>query len=344
MGDTEQFEFSFRPQDDSTLSQLNVAKWKAVLAHNREVEFVWLQFLLVEGSTRMRMIPVSYFSKMIEENRNLSLSSAHLHLLRNDHVTGEAAPTGTMYLAPDISTAFVPARESSRVQILANIVNENQIPRPECLRSKLVNLSDILSHLHGFDILVGYEIEVIFFKNEDKDGKDPISSHKLCGMISGMRPILSMVESIVRTLNEEQILLEQYHAEMTPGQWEFVLPPRSPLEAVDTLMRAREIISTIADDHGYRATMHPRPFPEHGGSGAHLHLSVNSSISSEPEHTDPFFAGIINHFPSLMAFCLPLDICYERVATGIWSGGSTSVGVGRIKKHHYDELRTIDSS
>jgi glutamine synthetase len=185
----------------------------------------------------------------------------------------------------------------------------------------LANLSNILSHLHGFDILVGYEIEVIFLKNEDKDGKDLISSHKLCGMTSSMRPILPMVEAIVRTLDQEQILLEQYHAEMTPGQWEFVLPPQHPLEAVDILMKSRNIIFTIADGYGYRATLHPRPFPDHGGSGAHLHLSVNSAITSDPEHTDPFFAGIINHFSSLMAFCLPLDVCYERVATGIWSGG-----------------------
>jgi glutamine synthetase len=321
MGDAEQFDLSLRSQDDSTLAQLNAAKWKTILARHPEVEFVWLQFLLVEGSTRMRMIPVAYFFKMIEKNQNLSLSSAHLHLLRDDHVTLEAAPTGTMYLAPDISTAFVPSRESSRVRVLANLVNENHTPRPECLRTKLVNLSDILSHLHGFDILVGYEIEVIFFKNGDKDGKDPMASHKLCGMNLGMRAILPMVEAIVRTLNQEDILLEQYHAEMTPGQWEFVLPPQRPLEAVDTLMKTRDIIFTVADDCGYRATLHPRPFPDHGGSGAHLHLSVNSSTTSDPEHTDPFFAGIINHFPSLMAFCLPLDICYERVATGIWSGG-----------------------
>lgn len=321
MGDAEHSELSFHAQDSSTVCQLNTAKWKAILARHCDAEFVWLQFLLFEGSVRMRMIPVAYFSRMVEENRSLSLSSAHLHLLRNDHLAEDAAPTGTMYLAPDISTAFVPARDGSRVHILANLVNEDQTPRPECLRAKLVHLSDILSHLHGFDILVGYEVEVIFFKSEDNGGKDPIPSHKLCGMLCGMRPILPMVEGIVRTLNEEKILLEQYHAEMTPGQWEFVLQPQCPLVAVDTLMKARDIITTIADNYGYRATLHPRPFPEHLGSGAHLHLSVNSSTAPNPEHTDPFFAGIIKHFPSLMAFCLPLDICYERVATGIWSGG-----------------------
>ena len=321
MGDATEVDMNFRAQNGPGSSQLTATKWEAILARHCEVEFVMLQFLLFEGSIRIRMIPLAYFSKMIENSQNLSIASAHLHLLRNDHLAAEAASIGAMYLAPDLSTAFVPAHERSRIHILANLVDENQVPRPECLRTKLVDLSEILARLHGFYILVGYEIEVIFFKSEDKDGRDFMSGHKLCGMTPAIRSLLPMVEAIVRTLNEEHILLEQYHAEMTPGQWEFVLQPQCPLRAVDTLMRAREIISMISDSYGYRATLHPRPFPEQGGSGAHLHVSVNSSTLTKVENTDPFFAGIINHFPSLMAFCLPLDICYERVATGIWSGG-----------------------
>lgn len=321
MGDAREDHMNFRAQNGPGSSQSTTTKWEAILARHPEVEFVMLRFLLFEGSIRIRMIPLAYFSKMIENNQNLSLSSAYIYLLRNDHVAAEATSTGAMYLAPDLSTAFVPAHERSRIHILANLVEENQVPRPECLRTKLGDLSEILARLHKFHILVGYEIEVIFFRGEDQDGRDLMSGHKLCGMTPAIRSLLPMVEAIVRTLNEEHIVLEQYHSEMTPGQWEFVLQPQCPLKAVDTLMKAREIISTISDGYGYRATLHPRPFPEHGGSGAHLHLSVNSSTLSNVENTDPFFAGIINHFQSLMAFCLPLDICYERVAIGIWSGG-----------------------
>lgn len=321
MGDTEKFDMAVRARGDSRSSQLNEAKWKAILACNPNVEFVWLRFMLFEGATRIRMLPVESFTKMIEKNQNPSLSTAFLHILRDDHVARAAAPIGVMYLAPDLSTASLSGDENPRIQILTNLVDENQISRPECLRNKLAKLSETLCHLHDFHVLVGYEIEVIFIGGADMDAGSAIPTHKCSGFTNGMRKSMPMIETIVRKLREQNILLEQYHAEMTPGQWEFVLPPQSPLEAVDTLIKARDIISTVSDDFGYRGTLHPRPFSEHGGSGAHLHISVNSSIPSDPKHSEPFFAGIIDHFSSLMAFCLPLDISYERVATGIWSGG-----------------------
>lgn len=324
MGEVERFDLSFHAQDDSDSSKLNTAQWKSILANHPEIEFVWLQFMLFEGTTRMRMIPAAYFTSMMQKNRNISLSSAYLHALRNDDIAPGAASTGEMYLAPDISTASMNSNESSRVRILANMVNQDHTPRPECIRSKLSNLSDILSHLHGFYLLIGYEIEVVFFRREDNEGAEPFVNHKCSAMTFEMRSLLPMIENIVRGFHEEQVPLEQYHSELAPGQWEFVLAPQQPLTAVDTLVRAREIISRLAEEYGYRATLHPRPFPDNCGTGAHVHLSVNSVGSSSPPETqfsDPFFAGIIDHLPSLMAFCLPLDASYGRLATGIWSGG-----------------------
>lgn len=324
MSEIEKFDLSFHAQDDPDSCKLDTAKWKAIIASHPKIEFVWLQFMLFEGTTRLRMIPVSYFTEMIEKNRNISISSAYIHALRNDNIADAAASTGAMYLAPDISTASITSHENSRVRILANLVNQDKSPRAECIRSKLSCLSDILAHLHGFYLLVGYEIEVVFFRREDKDGAEPFVNHKCSAMTFEMRSLLPMIESIVRNFQEEQVPLEQYHSELSPGQWEFVLQPQQPLKAVDTLVRARDIISRMAEEFGYRATLHPRPFPENMGTGAHVHISVNSIGSSsppEPQYSDPFFAGIINHLPSLMAFCLPLNVSYGRLATGLWSGG-----------------------
>ncbi|KAJ6191552.1 FluG family protein [Penicillium mononematosum] len=77
----------------------------------------------------------------------------------------------------------------------------------------------------------------------------------------------------------------------------------------------------MVDEFGYRAPLHPRPFPKPAGTGAHVHISVSSLGLSAPPEIGPFFAGIINHLPSRIAFCLPLNVPYERVATELWSGG-----------------------
>ncbi|KAK6831996.1 hypothetical protein RU639_002479 [Aspergillus parasiticus] len=162
----------------------------------------------------------------------------------------------------------------------------------------------------------------------DSSDSSLVSNHRWSSVTFETREILLMAEAILRScsLAKMQIQVQQFHTESAPGQWEFVLPPYEPLEAVGTLTRAREIINLTTQDYGYRATLHPRPFKDYPGTGTHIHLSVNSvaqgsSCQTSTPQTDFFFGGIIEHFASLMAFCLPLDVSYERVAPSILSGG-----------------------
>ncbi|KAB8268150.1 hypothetical protein BDV30DRAFT_245974 [Aspergillus minisclerotigenes] len=307
--------------------------WKAILSLHREAEFVWVYFVPTHGAVRVRMVPIPAFTRMIEKGENISVASVISHVLRNDHFAEGVPATGALYLAPDLSTVSISPRlgEQHRLEVFAGLAQHDGRPDPQCSRQKLLDLCDTLHRQHGYYILVGYEIEVIFFKSDDaicQDSSDSslVSNHRWSSVTSETREILPMVEAIVRSLAKMQIQVQQFHTESAPGQWEFVLPPYEPLEAVDTLIRARDIINLTAQDYGYRATLHPRPFKDHPGTGAHIHLSVNSVSQGSPHQTstpqtDFFFGGIIEHFASLMAFCLPLDVSYERVAPSIWSGG-----------------------
>ncbi|OBT67637.1 hypothetical protein VE03_03826 [Pseudogymnoascus sp. 23342-1-I1] len=279
---------------------------------------------------RVRMVPVAQFSRMIEEGERIGIAACITHILRNDHLAEGGNPSGAAYLNPDLHTvSMLPCPDSRhQLQILAGFVRQDGIPIPECPRQKLVDLTDVLDDKYGVYVLVGYEIEVVFLSDHDQQADDtsPETNHSWSAITSDVRAKLPMVEDIVRNLLKAQVPIQQYHAEAAPGQWEIVLPPKRPLEAVDTLIRAREIISLVAQSHGYRATLHPRPYSDHAGTGAHVHLSVNPIERSQcgivnAPNTDPFFAGILSHFPSLMAFCLPLDVSYERAVSGIWSGG-----------------------
>ncbi|KAL2705845.1 hypothetical protein AAEP93_001095 [Penicillium crustosum] len=78
----------------------------------------------------------------------------------------------------------------------------------------------------------------------------------------------------------------------------------------------------VASKHGYRATLHPRLSPELPGTGAHVHISLNSESEKVDLPTvESFFAGILDHFTSISAFTLPQEISYGRVVGGIGSGG-----------------------
>lgn len=272
---------------------------------------------------------------MVEDGKTISIAGVTTHALRNDHIAKGANATSAIHLLPDIMTAACPSlrEDSHRLEIFAGFTDDVGAPIAECPRGKITSLAQKLENQFGVYILAGYEIEVIFLKadavNSSSETRPPASNHCWSAVTSDVRVMLPLVEDIVRSLNRYNIPIQQYHAEATPGQWEFVLPPRQPLEAVDTLIRARNAIELIAEKHGYRATLHPRPFTDHAGTGAHVHLSVNPKPGSlDRKHhslrnikVEPFFAGIINHFASIAAFCLPLDESYTRVASGIWSGG-----------------------
>lgn len=104
------------------------------------------------------------------------------------------------------------------------------------------------------------------------------------------------------------------------------------MEAVDTLIQARQCIQQTAASHGLRATCHPQPFPG-VGSGAHAHISFNRDKANEPPGQDlnsvqmSFMAAVIEHLPALCAITMPQAESYGRVADDSWTGG-TWIGWG----------------
>ena len=88
--------------------------------------------------------------------------------------------------------------------------------------------------------------------------------------------ITEILEEIYEKLAESRIFLEQFHPESCFGQYEFILPALPAMEAADTLIQAREIISTIVANHGMRATLYPKPFSHMAGTASHSGYSPSS--------------------------------------------------------------------
>ena len=153
-----------------------------------------------------------------------------------------------------------------------------------------------------------------------------------------------MLEEVAQTLASMGIHLQQFHTESAPGQFEFILPPKAPLAAVDALVAARQVVTVVAERHSLRATLHPRPVPSGAGSASHIHLSI-----SRPVLEEAFLAGILDHFSSIVALTLSQDVSYERVRSGIWAGSvwvtwgsqNRETPVRKIGPGHW-EFRSID--
>ena len=133
---------------------------------------------------------------------------------------------------------------------------------------------------------------------------------------------------LVRAMTEAlaQIGLEAsaVNHEFMAGQYEINLRHAGALVAADRAFRLKAAVKDMAAQHGLVATFMGRPFNDQGGSGAHLHLSLededHGNALDAPDRPDgvasalrAFVAGLLAHAPALMALLAPTVNAYRRL-------------------------------
>jgi glutamine synthetase len=112
-------------------------------------------------------------------------------------------------------------------------------------------------------------------------------------------------------------------AEYGPGQFEVNLHHvDDALLACDHAIRLKRLVKGVALQHGMEATFMPKPYRDHAGSGAHLHVSVvdatsgrnifaadDAAGSAQLRHAIGGLAATMN---DVMAICAPTANSYRR--------------------------------
>ncbi|KAI9374098.1 hypothetical protein BJX61DRAFT_346009 [Aspergillus egyptiacus] len=313
-----------------------------------DVKYIWTQFIDNTATVRLRMIPVAEFAKCIRKERRIGIATAVLWLLQDDSSAGGSS-TGQFYLVPDLSSLRPNVGiDSKSATVMTWWETENGEPVEECPRTTLLDITKKLQDEFDIRTRCGFEIEIVFLKptttGEGEDWEPVTTNHSWCQMTRETRRMVPLLEEIVETLASIGIELEQFHSESCPGQFEFVLPPDTPVQAVDTLIKARQVVTYVAEQHGLRATLYPRPHPKAAGTASHAHVSI-----SPPAKETSFLAGVLQHFPSILAFTLSQDASYDRVKSGIWSGSewvawgtqNREAPIRKISPGHW-EIKSLD--
>ncbi|KAH7327238.1 hypothetical protein BKA65DRAFT_554796 [Rhexocercosporidium sp. MPI-PUGE-AT-0058] len=324
------------------------------LEANPSVKFLRLQWLDYTSILRLRVMPVKRALEMLKSNPHLQIciTKAALGLIQNDTLVSGLTPTGEYNLQAITSTLKLgPFNGYASMQ--GEFVEKNGSPVALCPRSLLLRTLEISKSL-GLEFLVGFEIEIVFMSRSHADGTLSTLYNTAGHSWSASRAmqgskIMDVLEVIYDTLSEAGIFLEQFHPESSSGQYEFVLPALPAMEAVDTLIHAREIINTVVANHGMRATMHPKPFPYMAGTASHMHISISSPDGNSEDVYEPFYAGILKHLPAIIALTYSNPASYERMADGCWAGGrwvawgtqNRETALRKVEDSHF-EFKVLD--
>lgn len=175
------------------------------------------------------------------------------------------------------------------------------------------------------------EIEFNLFQ-----GDKPVDQ-SVFGNATTMNEQQDFMEALDTQLQQQQISLEQIHAESAPGQVELVLEYQDdPVRMADWVVLTRETIVAVAKSLGLTAVFLPKIFKDKAGNGCHLHLSFRQVSSKQRENAfshahlpnemstkaKSFIEGILRHLPSLVSLTLATNNSYRRVGPNCWTGSA----------------------
>lgn len=307
----------------ATLVETQAYLLEEFLRKHPSVKFLRVQWLDYTSTLRLRILPIQRALKMAREGKYIGITSVVLEILPNDHLVPGASPIGEYDLVPCFESIKRAAR-SNHATVQARLMHRDGTELSTdpwtILEKQVVKGLD-----HDIMFLVGFEIEIVFLPFEKtaygfKYGTKAFDSGGHAW--STARAVqddttMDLLERIFKLFEECDIEMEQVHPENCPGQYEFVLAARPPLEAVNQLIAAREIIASVAANASVRATLLPKPDPNACGSGAHIHLSLEPA-----RHWEAFYRGILDHLGAITAFNYSKDASYERLVDGVWAGST----------------------
>ncbi|KAL1865736.1 hypothetical protein Daus18300_007112 [Diaporthe australafricana] len=323
-----------------------------VLRGKTTPDFIRINWTDLTAMPRMRMIPFRKLITSLEEGKpvDIGITKACLGLLQHDWMSPGTSASGEFRLHPDFSSLKsgpIPGHFS----MYGDFREKDGSMVPLCPRTQLSKAQEHGAR-QGLAFLVGFEIEFLLFQRGEPGKYEPLANDGHSWSVSRFfsdQKIPKLLADIVKALESMDIFVEQVHAESAPGQFELVLPPLPPVQAVDTLLHTREVISAMAAAAGYKFTLYPKPFPDTCGTAAHAHISISSAGGDKKETYEPFYAGILKHLRAIAAFAYSNPASYERLADGTWAGGrwvtwgtqNRETPLRKIESSHW-EIKCLD--
>ena len=290
----------------------------------RLIRFLWCGN---DGTVRAKASGRHGLERRLESGIGLTVAMQAMNGLDQLQPVEGLGPVGEIRLIPDLTTFRILPYAPQTGAVVTDHVDLDGQPAAVCQRSFLKRMEARLAE-RGLVLRAAFESE--FSLATRADGQFVPVDSGLCFSTIAMTASQDYANELAAALEAQEIVLEQYYAELGHGQQEISIRHGPALQAADEQLLVRETIRGVAARQGLVASLAPKPWPDNAGNGAHVHFSLwegkrNSFYDgSAPDllsgEARSFIAGLLEHLPGLCGLTAPSFNSYHRIVPQHWAG------------------------
>jgi glutamine synthetase len=224
---------------------------------------------------------------------------------------------------PDLATLTRMPWEPNAAWCLGDASTPDGQTAPESPRAVVRRVADRIASL-GFSLICGPELE-FFICERDADGIWRRYANDLGNVyvVGRKGDPLGLLLRMLRLLRDAGLQVTAANHEFSPGQFEINLAHSDMIDAADRSFRLKSAVQEIARQRDLLATFMAKPFNDEGGSGFHVHASMNdgtgANVFGDPDGPDGISAigrhaigGVLRHARAMSALLNPTINSFKR--------------------------------
>ena len=287
---------------------------------SESVETIRVVYPDLHGVQRGKDVPVA---ELTRASRGLNFCWAVMGTdLSHTPVMGGESGYPDMLATPDLSTLVELPWEPDVASCLADLTRDGE-PEPTDVRGLVRRAEAGLAEL-GMTAKVGPELEFFVCEPDGNGGwRRHVDNLSMVYTVGPQADPQNVLKGLLSGISAMGIGAIAANHEFMNSQYEINLSEAPPLQAADAAFRFKAAVKDYVAQRGLHATFMGKPFNDQGGSGMHLHLSLEregENCFGDPEGPDglapslrQFTAGVLAHAPALMAFLNPTINAYRRI-------------------------------
>lgn len=300
----------------------DVAALQAQLEANG-IDVLRLIFPDVLGITRSKDLLVSQFSHSVAKGATFCqgtwITTTRGGVLDGDDIMSSGLPD--LIARVDPSTLTLMPWEPGVALIIADAFNpdgaESRVAPRSVLKSVIAQYEAL-----GLTPIVGPELEFYIAERAEHGWKRALERTGRVYTTGTWVDPDGLFLNLMRQLDAMDIGVFAGNHEFSPSQYEINLWHGEALHAADRTFLFKTATKDIVARSGKLATFLGRPWTDEGGSGFHLHLSVEDATGKNlmctpegelSETAEQLIAGILEHAPALVSLTNPTVNAYKRL-------------------------------